>query len=283
VHSFEVRFGNVIGVDRLTGLKHDGDNWVLEVCPGICNPWGGIHGGAAVGACVSLAAEETGAPVRWVTTRVVREPRMEELLTLHLTADAVGRRTSHVGVRATAEGEVAFDAMLVVGPGDQRPQAASGQWVAMPDVPAPENCELIPVAAQAKTYAQGRVERRVALGPRPHVTGERGPGRTATWVRFADPEVDSGSPAALAWMADDLAVGLGRAVGRLSRGTSFDSTVRYAFPAPTDWVLVDSHATGAGQGYAYGEAHLFGRAGELLATGSQTVLAGAGGERPANL
>jgi acyl-CoA thioesterase len=261
-------------VDPVTGLKHDGDGWVLEVSPAVCNPWGAIYGGAAVAACVTLAAEETGAPVRWVTTRFLAAPQMGDLLAMTLSSDAVGGRTSQVSVRAGVGGNVAFESVMVVGVGDRRPEAVGGQWVQMPAVPAPEDCEPISYGDAPSTWAFNRTERRVALGPHPHVSRQHGPGRVATWIRFADLEagIDSGSPPALAWLADCVAMGFGQAIGPLLRATSLDNTVRFAAAAPTDWVLVDAHATGAADGYAYGEVHLFSRDGVLLATGSQSML-----------
>jgi acyl-CoA thioesterase-2 len=144
----------------------------------------------------------------------------------------------------------------------------------MPAVPPFEECEPMPVPEEFAALAFGRIERRPAYGFEPEA-GEAGtvdpnPGHRAVWARVSTAETEM--PAALAWVADCVAMGIGQAIGGLSRATSLDNTIRYASPAASEWVLVDARATASVEGYAYGVVHLFTPDGRLLATASQTCL-----------
>jgi acyl-CoA thioesterase-2 len=255
----------------VAGVQREGEGWVLEVVPAIANPWNTMYGGAGLAAAVDVASAASGRTVRWASTRFLRSPKIGQRLSLSYRADAVGRRTSHVSVGAHADGKTYFDTTLVVGGGSTDDETVTGQWARMPDVPPPDECAPIPWIDKFAGFAVGRSERRVALGPHPWLTNERGPGRVATWFRLSDG--DASSPGGLAWAADCVALGLGQAVGGLGRATSLDNTIRYAADTTSEWLLVDTHAVASVDGYAYGHVHCFAEDGTLLATGTQTCLA----------
>lgn len=262
------------GRQNVTGLVHDGGGWVLPMVPGIANLGGSIYGGAALGASVDLVEAVTGSTVRWATTRFLTAPSVGDPLALDRRADVVGRRTSHLTVVGEVEGILAFETMVVAGAGDTRPEAINGFWRTMPDVPSPHDCPPVQGRerfADYEDYAIGRTERRVALGAHPWSSEPgHGTGRVAFWARLTTG--GTSSPAGLAWLADCVGAGVGRAVGPLSRATSLDNTIRYAQPAESEWVLVDVHAAAAHDGYGYGEVDLYAEDGTLLATGSQTCI-----------
>jgi acyl-CoA thioesterase len=256
----------------LAGLERHGDRWTLEMTRLVANFGGHLYGGAALAASVEIAAAETGWPVRWASTRFLVAPTIGERLSFTCELAAEGRRTAHATVRASTERGLAFETMVVAGSGDQRDEAVAGQWVSPPPVPAPEECEAVLLPEQHAGFAFGRIERRPAYGfdCEPGDPDDPDPGHRSAWVRLDTG--DTGTPAALAWVADCVAMGLGRAFGQLSRATSLDNTIRYVEPTTSEWVLVDVRATAASGGYAYGVVHIFDPDGTLLGTGSQTSL-----------
>ena len=66
--------------------------------------------------------------------------------------------------------------------------------------------------------------------------------------------------------------GLGAALGRHAGGNSLDNTLRIRRIVPTDWVLCDIRMLGVHGGFAHGAMYLYARDGELMATGSQSLI-----------
>lgn len=255
----------------LTGLRYDDGEWALDVVPANSSPMDVLFGGAALGASIQVAAAETGTAVRWASTRFLAPPPVGERITLTLSVDAAGRRTTHSTVTASGRGVTYFDTRLVTGSGDSTSSAVEGQWSTAPHIPAPLDCRPIRFGAGGEGYAVARVERRLAVGPHPWTDPDvSGTGRVAMWARIAD--TATSSPAGLAWLADSVVTGVAQAIGPLSRATSLDNTIRVAADAQSEWVLLDVVAEGAADGYAYGRVDLYAEDGALLATGSQTCL-----------
>jgi acyl-CoA thioesterase len=245
----------------------------VRIEPFNSNFGGSIYGGAALGAAVELLESVTGSRVRWATARFLRTPSIGSELVLSHVADVIGRRTRHMTVTARHGEQVAFEVTAVIGDGGAV-TGLSGQWADMPAVPQPADCPAIPDRLEYALSAVGQAERRMAR----YSNGGRVPGRSSTWTRLKGG--GTSTPAGLAWIADNLAAGLSQAVGPLARATSLDNTIRYAAVASSEWVLVDVHAHAAADGYAYGDVHLFGENGTLLATGSQTCIARPAGRAP---
>lgn len=261
------------GDHRFLGTRRTGEGeWEVPVTAALLTPAGGLYGGAGIAIAAAALESATGRPLRWITAQFAGTATDGEVLSVHVEAEAVGRRVTQARARAAVASRTVVHAVAALG--EDRTEAATGTWVEMPRVPAPaESSELsFPMPTEGTFFA--RTERRFALGPAP---GDLGSGwvdgpqpQLAVWSRIVDHV--STTPAMLGWLADMVPMGVGAALGRAMGGTSLDNTLRIVEPATADWVLVDIRAIGASAGYGHGAVHLWAPDGTLLATGAQTAV-----------
>jgi acyl-CoA thioesterase II len=260
------RFLGTVQVDERT--------WDLPVTRGLINILGSLYGGAGIAAASAAIESATGRPLRWITCQFVDTARVGDTVRVEVAVEAEGRHTHQCAVRGHVDGRTVFRAVGATG--TPRPGVPDGVWVAMPDVPPADACPPMPLPDSVDTAGTSldAMERRFAGGPplQEFLQDQpRPPGvQVSFWTRLTG-EADNGSPAALGWLSDMVAMsivaGLGAAVG----GSSLDNTIRMVERASPPWVLVDLRPTAASDGYGYGDAHLWSPEGRLLATASQTV------------
>lgn len=247
----------------------------VPVARRLINPVGGLYGGAGI-ALATLAAETTsGRPLRWITCQFTDTAAEGEMLDLAVQVDKVGKRASQLHVVGAVGDRTVFRALAATG--EARADVPAGAWVAMPEVPDPDDCDELPMRAfvAADGTSLDTFERRMAHGPaiRDVLQDQpREPGfRMAFWARMADGG-DAGTAPMLAWIADFVPMSVAAGLAAAVAGKSLDNTLRMVEPRPAEWVLVDLRPTAASDGYAYGDVHLWSPDGHLLATASQTAV-----------
>ncbi len=255
---------------RLVGLAPTGDppRFSLTVTPAITTPFGFLYGGAGIAAAVAALESATDRPLVWITVQFVANALPDEVVDVTVEVVAPGRGTTQAQVRATVGDRLVFHALAALG---GRPNPLAGQWAAMPDVPAPEDCPPFEVPFEAEGSFFERTDKRVATGPVGlDAVGRPAGGRVALWTRL--PEGAALSAASLSFVADIVPMALGAALGIPPGATSLDNTVRMGRLVPADWVLLDVIADAVGDGYGHGRAHLWAQDGTLLAIASQSAI-----------
>ena len=154
-----------------------------------------------------------------------------------------------------------------------RPSDLSAQWAVKPDVPPPEDCDLMPRWKKDDPDLHQRLETRVVKG-RYGAAREDGQlsddGHVVLWSRPKEGyAIDSSM---LAIIADFVPSAIGNAIGRNAGGNSLDNTIRFRRVVPTDWVLCDIRIHAVHGGFGHGRMHLFAQDGELMASASQSVI-----------
>jgi len=247
----------------------------LRVTPQICvgNPENLFMFGGA-GLATGLAAIETvtGRPTVWAAAQYLSYARPDALLDIEVLVPVSGKYTSQgrVLVRDGIAEILTVNAAL-----GARTASPEAQWAAMPDVPAPADCEVMQYDwVRRPDDLNASFEKRVAAGRFGAARSEGGPsvdGVARLWVRPADP-AQTVDRIMLAVIADFLPSGIGSAMGSAAGGNSLDNTIRFAASAQTEWVLADIRIHAASQGFVHGRVHLFAQNGVLLATASQSVI-----------
>ena len=222
-----------------------------------------LFGGATLALALEVAAAATARPVVQGALQFVSFTPLGAVLELMVETLQAGRTLAQVRVTGSLEGRILFHAGVVLG---QREGFVPQQWVAAPVVPPPEACprctDLPPQDASAHFLAG--IEVREAGGAA--VT----PGRTLLWLRRRDGAAIN--VASLAMFADFVPVALGRASGQAGGGNSLDNALRMVRPAPAGWSLCEMAVSAAHGGFAQGAVSLWDEGGNLLATGSQSLL-----------
>jgi acyl-CoA thioesterase II len=251
----------------------DETTWDLPVTPAVLNIVGGLYGGAGIAVASAAVESATGRTLRWITCQFVGSAYDGETVRVEVQTDNEGHRISQAHILGTVGDRVVFRAVAATG--DPKPDLVETRWVTMPQVPAPEDCEDMPLepGGESKGASMEPVERRLAHGPpldqflqdepRPHGF------QMSFWSRMTDTR--SASPAMLGWLADIVMMGIVAGTGQAFGGKSLDNTLRMVTRADPDWVLVDLRPVAISDGYAYGDVHLWSPDGQLLATASQTA------------
>jgi acyl-CoA thioesterase II len=222
-----------------------------------------LFGGATLALALEVAAAATERPVVQGALQFVSFTPLGAVLELAVEFLQAGRTLAQVRVTGSLEGRILFHAGVVLG---SREGFAPQQWIKAPFVPPPEACppctDLPPQDANARFLAE--IEAREAGGD------TMTPGRTLLWLRRRD-----GGPldtASLAMFADFVPVALGRASGQAGGGNSLDNALRMIRNGPPGWCLCDITVSAADGGFAQGNVSLWDEGGNLLATGSQSLL-----------
>jgi acyl-CoA thioesterase len=251
---------------------HNPNRWFLPLTPDVCVGRPDemfMFGGVGLASAIAAMEGTTGRPLIWATAQYLSFARPPSVVDLDVWTPSVGkyntqaRVISHVGDKEIVTVNAALGA---------RPSELSQQWLAMPEVPSPEDCESGEHWRSGGYGLHSRLDIRVAKGrygfdragaPEPD-------GRLLLWIK---PREDFAIDAAmLAIMADHVPSGIGNALGKNAGGNSLDNTLRIRRIVPTQWVLCDIRILGVHGGFGHGAMYLFAQDGELMATASQSLI-----------
>jgi acyl-CoA thioesterase len=246
-------------------LAPDGQSGRFTLGPGLVRHDGALYGGTGLAVSVAAMEAATDRPILWASTQFVSQPYLGATIEWEVERLAVGKRAAQLMLRATADGAVAFVAIGSTGipaadgltgeylqmPKVSPPDGAPPRFSSLPSVPNPESWTLV-------------VELREA-----EVLEDDGP-PVAFWARLRNG--GALTPAAIAFVADMVPLGVARSAGKLGAGSSLDNTMRFrGGVADTDWVLLDLQGDFANGGYGHGTVRMWTQDGALVATGSQSA------------
>ena len=249
---------------------HNPMRWYLPVVPGICTGGGFLFGGCGLGAAISALEQTTGRDIVWATAQYLSFARPGSILDIDVTVAAAGKATT----QARAVGHVGGTEILTVNAAlGKREFPESGQWVAYPDVPAPDGCpKREPRWNVANESILSRLDQRWALTPAPvegaYTSATRA--HCAVWTRM--PELLGVSAPALAVLGDYVPLGLGATLDTEVTSNSLDNTLRVLKVVDTEWVLVDIFVEAVHNGFGHGHVYLWSEDRTLMATASQSAL-----------
>jgi len=184
-----------------------------------------------------------------------------------------GRTFASVAVNAVQEGKLRCPALLLM---DSGAESVIAHQVAMPDVPAPEDCP------EYDFGMTGRDVRFVNGDYTPH-EDRIGPAELHCWVRCRDkPETSILNQALLSQCVGHFTIGAsmlphpgikeGDAHVTLSTGIMAIAIAFHADADVSDWVLYSNPSVYAGRGSAQGQGTVFSRDGRLLASYTVTAM-----------
>lgn len=251
---------------------HNPHRWFMPLTQGVCVGRRDdlfMFGGVGLAAAISAMERTTGRPLIWATAQYLSYAKPPSIVDLDVTAPAVGKYNSQARVTGHVGDKEIFTVNAALG---ARPSDLAGQWLAMPDVPRPEDCEPSTHWRAAEYGVHSRIEVRTVKGRygADRDGNPEGDGRSLMWIRprerFA---IDAPM---LAIMADHVPSGIGNALGKNAGGNSLDNTLRIRRIVPTEWVLCDIRIHGVYGGFGHGAMYLFAQDGELMATASQSLI-----------
>jgi acyl-CoA thioesterase-2 len=243
-------------------------------------PWGGLFGGQIVAQALRAAAGTVDDDLEPHSLRAYFIRRGDHTEPIRFEVDRIRNGRSFCTRRVVAR--QAIGAILNLEASFQRPEPAVAlQTVQMPaGLPSPEECE-------GDTWTTS-FERRPVPDAAVHAAGAQRPGRTAVWMRVADPVVadDLVHRCWLAYLSDDVPTDSVRRALAESEGVtdietwwegsfaaSLDHTVWFHRPLQVDrWHLFDfsCHSYIGARGVSVG--HVFTTDGIHVATVAQEVL-----------
>lgn len=239
---------------------HNPMRWFLPVVPGISTGGGFLFGGCGLGAAISAMEGTTGRSVIWATAQYLSYARPGSVMDIDVTIAVDGRNTT----QARAVGTVGNTEILTVNAAlGERSFPESGQWVHMPDVPAPADCPVRESRWKTGNSIIDRLDQRWAL----QASGE---GHHAVWSRM--PDLLAVSAPALAVLGDYVPLGIGQTLETDVTSNSLDNTLRVGRVVPTEWVLVDIRLELVANGFGHGTVYLWAEDGTLLAAASQSAI-----------
>lgn len=267
---------NKISSADFLGLEGDVEagTFRLKVRPELCGGRGHVWGGVGlVAAMEALSRQSGGRPAILASAQFLGNHEHARELVLQSKLAAHGRNISHGKVSATLDGKPFMNAIASLG-GREAPE--HGNWITMPDVPRPEDCQTIDVDAGG-TSIHRLVDLRLAKGSLFGLaeagTDSKQDGRIAAWAHVPDLVCDAGT---ITLLADYMPGGIEYALGLNAYGVSLDNTIRFAKVVPTQWVLCDMRIEHIADGFGYGSTHLWSEDGTLMATANQSVVVRAG-------
>jgi len=217
------------------------------------NPF--VMGGSCLAAAIDAMELASGQPILWATIQFLIASQGAEELNIHCEQVGGGRSIGQ------------WQADVVLGERTiQRVTAALGArepseqqlFAAMPDVPAPDDCETKPPDPNGfDDNLIGQLERRTALE-------DNDRGIEAMWTRS---RAGFANDAGLLAIISDFFLG---AHPRTRTGSSLDATFRFIQAAEPGWVLSVTELAAFDRGVAHGSARHFAEDGTLLAISSQS-------------
>ncbi len=215
-----------------------------------------MMGGVGLGSAIAALESATSRPLVWATAQYLSFAPPGSTVDIHVHVPVEGRTVTQARVTSRVGDREILTVNAALGSREGLP---SDQYVAMPDLPPPEDCERVEPHFPALKDLHARIERRAV--PATSVDHE---GHARTWMRAVDDApVTAGF---LAVFADFLPGAI-----PVTRGSSsLDNTLRIRCLQPTRWCLLDARIQGLGSGFFHGETCIFAEDGTLLATASQS-------------
>ena len=251
---------------------HNPHRWFMPLTPGVCVGRPDdmfMFGGVGLASAIGAMERTTGRPLIWATAQYLSYAKPPSIVDLDVWIPAAGKYNTQARVIGHVGDKEIFTVNAALG---ARPSEISRQWLAMPDVPPPEDCEAGEHWRQSGAGLHSRIEVRVAKG-RYGADRKDNPeedGRSLLWIRPRERFAIDASM--LAVMADHVPSGVGNALGQNAGGNSLDNTLRIRRVVPTEWVLCDIRIHGVHGGFAHGAMYMFAQDGELMATASQSLI-----------
>ncbi len=236
-----------------------------------------LFGGVGLAASITAMERTTERPTVWATAQYLSYARPGSTVDLDVVVPVHGKYNTQARVIGHVGDQEIFTVNAALG---ARPSEISGQWAQMPQVPAPEDCPVMPRFKADGTDVHSRLEARVAKGHHDWSQMPDGPGdgQTLLWIRS-----DEGLPMTsglLAIIADYVPSATSAALGRQAGGNSLDNTIRIRHIVPTDWVLCDIRIHGVHGGFIHGRMLIFAQDGTLIASASQSAILRTWGKAP---
>lgn len=251
---------------------HNSHRWYLQVLPALCvGPPERQFLFGGVGLAASIQAMELTAkrPVVWATAHYLSFARPGQTVDLDVWLPVAGRLTSQASVLMHVEDRKIISVQAALGAREEEP---ADQWVSMPAVARPEDCDEVNHWRGDGTGLNSRLEIRLAQGQFHGGTtiGQRGDGRLVFWLRAR--EGHAADACMLAVAADHVASAIAGATGQHAGGNSLDNTIRYGRIVPCEWILCDVQIDMMLNGIVHGRMNLFSPDGTLMATASQSMI-----------
>ncbi len=215
-----------------------------------------MMGGVGLGSAIVALEQATGRPLIWATAQYLSYAQPDSIVDIDVHIPVVGRNVtqarvmSHVGEKEI----ITVNAALGL-----REGWSSEQYVPMPEVPAPDDCDVWAPRHPELEDLHKRIERRTV--PRDSVDHE---GHARMWMRAVGDEPTTAGLVAV--VADFLPGAIPVTMG----SSSLDNTLRIHRLVPTRWCLLDARIHALSAGFFHGEMSVFAEDGTLLATASQS-------------
>lgn len=232
-----------------------------------------LFGGVGLASAIRALELSHDRPLIWATAQYLSFATPGETVSVDVRAATEGKNITQARVLGHVGEREIYTVNAAVG---SRGKDLDHQWLTMPDVPPPEDCEALPrfrpKVGDEPDDLQQRMNTRVAMGRYGRKRSEGGlseDGRVILWSR----PMDDATPidaTMLAVIADFVPGATGHALGMQAGANSLDNTIRIRKIVPTDWVCADIRVQGIHDGFVHGEARLFAQDGTLMAVASQS-------------
>jgi acyl-CoA thioesterase len=234
----------------------------------------GLFGGALFGALLEAMESASGLPAITGTCQYIRPVPQAAQVAIEVTALTRGRSLATLSAVASVNGDACAMATATLASLPSRPDAVR----AAPPVPPPAACPPRSYRMAIPDGLQDWLDVHVA-----DVTGRR----VCLWVRSRLPVVGRADTLLLAAITDHPPFAFGLVMGASHFGASLAHHINLHRPLPDaaalEWVLVEISLETISADFAFAATALWSQAGDLIATGGQsmrvrplTALAGGG-------
>ena len=229
-----------------------------------------LFGGVGLASAIRALEQTTGRPTIWATAQYLSFANPPDIVDVDVIVPKEGKYITQARVLGHVQDREIYTVNAAVG---SRGKVQDHQWVIMPDVPGPEQCERMPrFGREDEDDLHRRMNVRVAKGRYGVDRNEVGlseDGRAILWARPMDPALNIDA-AILAIIADFVPSATGNALGKQAGSNSLDNTLRIRKLVPTDWVCCDIHVHGICDGFVHADMKMFAQDGTLMAIASQS-------------
>jgi acyl-CoA thioesterase len=251
------------------GLERSGEGrWSFELTSPFTRHDGKLYGGTGIAVMVATMEAETARDALWTTVQYAGSADIGERIDCHVEVLANGKRTSQVRMTATVGDRNVLAAIGATGVARTGPVEVT--LPAMPDVPAPAQCEEWGSSHRRWRAAAGIDEDAPPTSWLQIAEMRQAAESGAIWARMKD---GVQTRATVAFLADMVPSAVVRAAGKMGGGTSLDNSMRFGRIVDTDWILLDMDPWFGTSGYLHGAARVWAEDGTLLGVASQTATA----------
>lgn len=259
-------------ITPLTYSSRD-ETYQLSVSPDLCVGLPGnifLFGGAGLASAITAMEEDCGRRLICATAQYISYARSGDALDICTQTAANGKQITQMQARVRKGDETIIMVTAALGDREDWPEA---QWTPSPDMLPPNQCDEWPIwPAQAGGLLE-RLEVRLEPSEIERLAQQAGVqqhGRLRYWLRPRDDmKIDA---AFLAIAADFIPSGAAAAFGRLGGGNSLDNVLRIGALVPTNWLKCEIEMDFAQRGFASGVIKIYADNGQLVATGSQSLI-----------